>query len=169
MLETQLFDRHSSGAELTEAGKIFFNRAQIIGLEYQHAVQDIRNVLSDQDSTIRLGAGPIWSSTVLPKVAERFHALFPRHRLSVVTGSADNMAEDLRLGAIDIFAGAQVRSTRPPGFTSRTLARSELVVLAAQDHELMRQGARSIQPCWPNTRSLPSSHRAKCLSRFCLS
>lgn len=143
MLETQLFDRHSGGAELTEAGRIFFERAQVIGLEYQHALQDVRNVLSKQDSTLRIGAGPIWSSTILPKVAERFHALFPRHRLLVATGSSDDLTEDLRLGRIDIFAGAQVRSTRLPGFAARSLARSELVVLAAEDHELIRRGTQA--------------------------
>lgn len=136
LLETQLFERHSGGAELTDAGRIFFDRAQIIGLEYQHALQDIRNALSEQEATIRIGAGPIWSSTVLPKVADRFHTLFPRHRLSVATQSSDEMFEDLRLGRIDIFAGAQGRSTQHPGFTARTLARSELVVLASENHEL---------------------------------
>lgn len=140
LLETQLFERHSGGATLTETGRVFLERAQIIGLEYQHALQDIRNILSEQESTIRIGAGPIWSSTILPRVAQRFHDLFPRHRLQVATGSADDLAEDLRLGRIDIFAGALIHSSKPPGFTARPLARSDLVILASEEHPLFKLG-----------------------------
>lgn len=140
LLETQLFDRHSGGAELTATGRVFLERAQIIGLEYQHALQDIHNILSDQESTIRIAAGPIWSSTVLPHVAQRFHALFPRHRLHVRSDSVEDLTDDLRLGRIDIFAGALIQRTKPPGFTARKLAEAELVVFASRDHPLLAAG-----------------------------
>lgn len=138
MLDVRLFERHSGGADLTEAGRVFFERSQIIGLEYQHALEDIRNVRADQEATIRIGAGPIWSSTVMPRVTTRFQSLFPRHRLSIETGMVEDLVEDLRLGRIDIFAGAQVRALTPPGFISRRLARCELVVMASGDHPLFK-------------------------------
>lgn len=138
LLETQLFERHSGGTRLTETGRVFLQRAQVIGLEYQHALQDIRNVLSQQESTIRIAAGPIWSSTVLPHVAERFHEIFPRHRLLVTADSVTDQTDDLRLGRIDIFAGALINRTTPPGFTARKLARASLVVFASSDHPLAR-------------------------------
>lgn len=140
MLGTQLFERHSKGTTLTQAGRLFLERAQIIGLEYQHALQDIRNTLSEQASTMRIGVGPIWSSTILPRIVQRFHSVFPRHRLEVQTGAADDLVESLRLGRIDIFAGAITQRTTPPGFVERKLARSEMVVLAADDHPLITQG-----------------------------
>jgi len=141
LLGTPLFERHSKGTTLTPAGQIFHERAQIIGLEYQHALQDVRNSLSEQASTIRIGAGPIWSSTILPRMVQRFHASFPRHRLQVLTGSADDLAEWVRIGRIDIFAGVVTHRTTPPGFVVRKLARSQMVVLAAHDHPLIINGA----------------------------
>ena len=51
LLGTQLFERHSGGSDLTQTGLAFFGRAQAIALEYEHAVQDIRNLLSEQQAT----------------------------------------------------------------------------------------------------------------------
>ena len=138
LLETQLFERHSGGTRLTETGRVFLDRVQVIGLEYQHALQDIHNMLSEQESTIRIAAGPIWSSTILPHVAERFHDLFPRHKLLVSSDSVTDQSDDLRLGRVDLFAGALLNRTTPPGFVARKLARAELVVFASRDHPLLR-------------------------------
>lgn len=138
MLGTRLFERHSGGADLTETGLAFFNRAQVIGLEYEHAVQEIRNLLSEQDATIRVAAGPIWSSTILPAAASRFHRRFPRHRLVVQTGSVDQLIEDLRLGRVDIFAGAIIQKSRLPNFTSRRVAKAQLGIMCAETHPLAK-------------------------------
>ena len=145
LLGTPLFERHAKGTTLTAVGRVFLERAQIIGLEYQHALQDVRNVLSDQASTLRIGVGPIWSSTILPRVVQRFCDDFPKHRLQLFTGAADDLVEWVRIGRIDIFAGAVTNRTTPPGFIARKLARSEMVVLAARDHPLVT-GSEAVDP-----------------------
>ncbi|QBY01389.1 LysR family transcriptional regulator [Rhodophyticola sp. CCM32] len=139
ILGTKLFVRHASGSELTDAGKLFYERAQVIGLEYQHALQDIRNVLGEQEAAVTIGAGPVWASAILPMVAEKFHTTYPNHRLRVLTGSMDELADDLRLGRIDIFAGALLQSTRLPGFTVRALAQSDMCILASPHHPLLER------------------------------
>lgn len=140
-LGTQLFDRHAGGASLTEAGRILLDHALTINLEYQFALENIRNVLSKQASTIRIGAGPIWSSTVLPIVVEKFHTIFPHHRIQVKTGSIIELNEELRLGQINILAGALLQNGTAPGFVTHPLARSEMVVFASEDHPLVKDGA----------------------------
>ncbi|BCH20483.1 LysR family transcriptional regulator [Mesorhizobium sp. L-8-3] len=138
LLGTRLFERHSGGADLTQTGLAFFNRARVIGLEYEHAIQEIRNLLSEQDATIRIAAGPIWSSTIVPAAASRFHRRFPRHRLSVQTGPVDQLIDDLRLGRVDIFAGAVIAKSRLPGFTSRRVAKAQLGIMCAEHHPLAK-------------------------------
>lgn len=142
MLGTRLFERHAGGADLTAAGRLFLERAQTIGLEYQHALEDMRSMLADQEATIRVGAGPIWASTILPIVAERFHAQFPRIRLHVRTGSIDELSEDLRLGRIDVFAGAVVPRVRLAGFAVRVMARAGIGLIAAAGHPLAQRGGQ---------------------------
>jgi DNA-binding transcriptional LysR family regulator len=136
LVGTQLFDRHSGGSELTVTGQAFLDHAQVIGLEYQHALQKIRNLLSEQESTITIGTGPVWTSTVIPAAVPRFHERFPRHRLMVQTGHADRMIEDLRLGRIDIFAGALIRQNEMPGFRRLKIARAQLGVMCSENHPL---------------------------------
>lgn len=140
-LGTKLFERSASGVELTASGDILMERAQVIGLEYQYALHEIGNLLSQQDATMRIGAGPVWSSTILPLVTPRFHKLFPNHRLQVETGRPEDLCEDLRLGRIDILASAIIPETRMPGFRAVPLLRSELTILASPSHPLMRKGA----------------------------
>lgn len=140
ILGTPLFDRHAGGTSLTESGRILLDHTLSINLEYQFALEKIRNALSQQASTLRIGAGPIWSSTVLPLVVERFHLVFPNHRIQVKTGSIIELSEDLRLGQIDILAGALLEKSIPPGFVTRTLARSEMVIFASEDHPLVASG-----------------------------
>ncbi|MEW9834242.1 LysR family transcriptional regulator [Mesorhizobium marinum] len=136
LLGTALFERHSGGSDLTPTGRTFFDHAQIIGLEYQHALQEIQNLLSEQDATISIGSGPVWTSTVIPAAVPRFHARFPRHRLMVQTGQVDQMIEDLRLGRIEIFAGALIRQNEMPGFRRLKIARAELGVMCSETHPL---------------------------------
>lgn len=138
-LGTPLFERHAGGAELTAAGRIFFERVQVITLEYEHALQNVADALADQTAAIRVGCGPIWSSAVMPMVATRFHKLFPHHRLHIHTGAAEDLVEELRLGRIELFAGALVRSRTPPGFVRKVAARNEMCILAARDHPLARE------------------------------
>lgn len=136
ILGTQLFERHSGGSDLTEAGRAFLDHAQVIGLEYQHAVQEIQNILSEHEATISIGSGPVWTSTVIPAAVPLFHRRFPRHRLTVQTGPVDQMIEDLLLGRIDIFAGALIRQNEVPGFRRLRLAKAELGVMCADSHPL---------------------------------
>ena len=138
MLGTQLFERHSRGAELTPVGLAFYNRAQVIGLEYEHALQDIRNLLSKQDGVFRVAAGSIWSNVILPAAASRFHKRFPLHRLIVRTSAWEQQIEELRRGRVDIFAGPIVRSALPPGFASRRIAKAQLGIMCARSHPLAR-------------------------------
>lgn len=138
MLGTRLFERHASGTELTEAGRRFFNHAQTIGLEYEHALQEIQNVISDQESTIRLGTGPVWTSTVVPAALPRFHRRYPRHRVMIQTGSVDRMIEDLRLGRIDVFAGALIRQNQFPGYVRKSLTKARMAIMCSPDHPLAK-------------------------------
>ncbi|WP_176084669.1 LysR family transcriptional regulator [Martelella sp. HB161492] len=138
LLGVQLFERHSGGAELTEAGQRFFRHAQTIGVEYQHALQEMQNLLSEHAATIRMGTGPVWTSTVIPEALPRYHKRFPNHRLLIQTGAVDQMIEDLRVGRIDIFAGALIRQNQLPGFVRRPLATADLAIMCSPDHPLMK-------------------------------
>lgn len=142
ILGVPLFVRHAGGAVLTEAGQRFLDHARNIGLEYEHAVQEINNLITKQEGAIRLGVGPVWASTIIPLAIPRFHRRFPRHQLQIRTGDVEHMIEDLRLGRIDIFAGALLRQNRFAGFTQQRHAQAELGLMCSGTHPLALSGEK---------------------------
>lgn len=137
-LGVPLFIRHAGGAELTEAGKRFLDRVRSIGIEYEHAVLEIKNLISEQEGAIRLGVGPVWASTIIPLAIPRFHKRFPKHQLQIRTGDVEHMVNDLRLGRIDIFAGALLRQNRFPGFVQKRHSQAQLGLMCSRTHPLAR-------------------------------
>ncbi len=133
---TPLVERFATGIRLTSAGQMFLNHAQVIALEYEHALQNIRNVIEDQDSTVNILAGPIWSNTVVPAVLPQFHRLFPRIRLNVKSVGARGVAEDLLMGKAEIFAGALLDHEIPGELEVQRVVKSGLGVLASNAHPL---------------------------------
>ncbi len=133
---TALVERFAGGVRLTPAGELFLDHAQVIALEYDHALQGIRNVIADQDSTVNILAGPIWSTIVMPSILGRFHALFPRIRLNVKPTGAEGIGQALRLGRAEIFAGAILDQEIPDTLKVNEIATSSLVVLASANHPL---------------------------------
>ena len=139
-----LLERGANGIKLTRAGEVFVDRAQVIALEYEHALQHIRNVIDEQESTINIMSGPIWSTIVVPSVLDRFHRLFPNIRLKVTMTGAADVADHLRLGRTEIYAGAIIHRDIPEDFKVQIIARSSLVVLAPRSHPLAQK--RSVAP-----------------------
>ena len=140
---TSLVERHTGGARLTRAGELFLQHARSIELEYDHALQNMRNVISEQDSTINVLAGPIWSTVVLPTILGRFHKLFPRIMLNVKSVGPGDVQDDLRLGRAEIFAGALLDSQVSDPLTVSPVTTSKLVVYASKTHPLAQRSVVS--------------------------
>ncbi len=136
---TQLFGRVANGVALTPAGELFLKHARSIALEYDHALQSIRNVINDQDSTINIIAGPIWSMIVIPTILGRFHRLFPRIRLNVKSIDTKDFVRDLQLGKAEIYAGVLPESEAEKDLKTKRVAQSDLVVLASKKHPLAKR------------------------------
>ena len=102
---TDLFYRHTRGAELSEAGQAFLKHAELIALEYEHALQEVSNILENRKATIRIGAQGVWSSTYLPHAAKKFRKLFPKHQLSVSSGNTDELSKGLKIGKLNFTHG----------------------------------------------------------------
>tara|TARA_B100001142_G_C14347579_1_gene660669 strand:+ start:7097 stop:8017 length:921 start_codon:yes stop_codon:yes gene_type:complete len=135
---TDLFYRHTRGAELSEAGQAFLKHAELIALEYEHALQEVSNILENRKATIRIGAQGVWSSTYLPHAAKKFRKLFPKHQLSVSSGNTDELSKGLKIGKIDIFAGVLDNRILMPGFSSIKLGQARLVIMASENHPIFQ-------------------------------
>lgn len=130
-----LFDRHSKGAVLTPAGQALHQRALKIILEFEHAVQEVQNAMADDQGIVRIGAGAVFASTIIPAAIPRFHRHYPKFRVSVQARAVEDAREDLELGRVDIVSGV-IQADGDPRFYQRPIRRADLVILCAATHPL---------------------------------
>jgi LysR family transcriptional regulator, low CO2-responsive transcriptional regulator len=104
-LGIRLFDRGRGGAQLTEAGKLFYNRASRILSECDESRSAVRRFLGMEDVVLKVGASNIPGTCLIPSALGRFLVECPRVRLEVSQGDSRSvvqqlMAEEIELGFI---------------------------------------------------------------------
>lgn len=104
-LGIRLFDRGRGGALLTEAGKLFLERAKRISAECEASLSAMRRFRGMEDVVLRVGASNIPGTQLIPAMLGRFLEQCPRVRLEVVQGDSRSVvrqlvAEEIELGFI---------------------------------------------------------------------
>ncbi|MCB1388898.1 MAG: LysR family transcriptional regulator [Rhodobacteraceae bacterium] len=130
-----LIDRHTKGTALTPAGQALYQRALKIILEYEHALQEVQNTLTEDAGILRIGAGAVFSSTLIPAAIPRFQAHYPNYRVSVQARAVEDTREDLELGRVDIVASV-IHEQIDDALFQRPIRRANLVILCAATHPL---------------------------------
>src|SRR5882757_5360905 len=74
ILGVTLFDRLPTGVALTRQGEILARRAKLMDLEYRHALAEISALDQGLTGVLRIGAGPLWITSLLPPVIAAFSA-----------------------------------------------------------------------------------------------
>ena len=98
-----LFERLPTGVALTPQGEILARRARLMDLEYQHAMSEIRGMQDGVGGTLRIGAGPIWISSLLPPALAAFHKQYPKVKVRVSSGVIDTLVPQLLAGEVDLI------------------------------------------------------------------
>jgi DNA-binding transcriptional LysR family regulator len=86
----------------------------------------------------RLAVGMIPTTAVIdvPAVLRAFHQEHPQVRLSLLTGGSDDLADQVRDGALDVAFLGLAEDVEIPRLNSRPLTRDPLAALLAPDHRL---------------------------------
>ena len=133
-LGVQLFDRHTRGVDLTDAGELFLERARAALAAAEAASATGSDLHCGVVGSVRLGlaTGPRWGQTAA--VLERFTHERGAVELTVVEGHGGTLWRDLRDGRLDAVLA-------PSCFASADLRRIGLgaerwVVLVSSGHRL---------------------------------
>jgi DNA-binding transcriptional LysR family regulator len=135
----KLFERLPTGVALTSQGEILARRAKLMEQEYRHALAEIRTLEHGLSGTLRIGAGPVWYSNILPPVMAAFQKQFPKVRMRLTGGVINTLIDGLLGGEIDLMCGtldfrAQAEIAKEP------LLRIRHAVVARKGHPLARPG-----------------------------
>jgi DNA-binding transcriptional LysR family regulator len=133
-LGIRLFDRHTRGVSLTQAGDLFLERARFV----LAAVEDARSTARDLElglaGALRFGLAVETSARPVPGLLSRFSHDHPGVEVTVLESYAGTVVRELRDGRLDAvvvpsaFAAADLRSLQ--------LSSERWVVLAAHGHRL---------------------------------
>jgi DNA-binding transcriptional LysR family regulator len=137
-LGVQLFDRHTRGVDLTEAGELFLERARTALAAADVARATGRDIEEGVVGGVRLGivTGVGWPGT--SALLGRFGGERPAVELTVVEAYGGTLLRDLRDGRLDaMIAPSEFGSADLPRLR---LGREPWLVLAGQDHRLAGSG-----------------------------
>jgi len=126
-LGTPLFHRKGRGLELSEAGKLFYQRARDILRAVEHSREEVIRLASQAVPAYRIGLSPTcWAPWL-----ERFAALqakFPGRELGVVAGDSTYLEQLLLAGQLDV--AFMQPPLQPEHFEVRPLLASPTVAVA---------------------------------------
>jgi DNA-binding transcriptional LysR family regulator len=112
-LGVKLFDRGRGGAQLTEAGKVFFGRARKILSECDESRSAVRRFLGMEDVILKVGASNTPGISLIPSMLGRFQQECPRVRLEVSQGDSRSVVQQLLSEEVELgFIGGRYDDDR---------------------------------------------------------
>jgi DNA-binding transcriptional LysR family regulator len=135
-----LFDRRARGMTLTASGAALLAHARMIEAQCRVADGELEALARGQAGRIRLGAGPYWGNTVVPRAIARLHERLPRLDVGLEVAVNTVIQPKLYAGELDVIVGALPESAGlPAGIERRDICRINLRVVAGRDHPLQRR------------------------------
>ncbi|MGU7785087.1 LysR substrate-binding domain-containing protein [Burkholderia sp. PU8-34] len=129
-----LLQRSSHGVVMTADGKRFLARAHLIDREARRAVEEAQQGRNGYDVTLHVGFGPTPTAVLLPLVVPDFHTRFPGVKLKLMSGFHEQMLPALQQGLIEVVVTALPDELTAPGLKTKSLFKSELVVVGRSGH-----------------------------------
>jgi len=102
-LGVPLFERRPHGLHPTRYADILVRHARRMDMEYQHALAEISNASGGSEGLLRIGAGPIWYSKILPDIFSVFLKENPVSRIRIQSGVISTLVPQLLAGQIDLI------------------------------------------------------------------
>ncbi|MCU1257501.1 MAG: LysR family transcriptional regulator [Bryobacterales bacterium] len=101
-LGVKLYEKQAGRLGLTEAGKIALPFAKEMLLHHDAAFTAITEWKDGGRGAVRVGAGPSFSSYVVPPLIKRFRRRFPQVDVYVETGDSNHLMSRLKSGSLDL-------------------------------------------------------------------
>jgi DNA-binding transcriptional LysR family regulator len=135
----ELFERLPTGVVLTRQGEALARRAKLMELEYRHALAEIAALEQGLAGVLRIGAGPVWITSILPGIVAEFHRQFPKVKIQLTSGVIDTLFPALLEGATDIVCST-LDFPNQPEIVKEPMIRVRHAVVARAAHPLAGRG-----------------------------
>ena len=101
-LESKLFERHGKRLELTEAGKLLYEKGKNILLYSEKLVEEVKMLNNGKERIVNIGCSTVANITIIPKVIKKIREKNLNIQVNVFEGPSSYLIEQLRFKKIDI-------------------------------------------------------------------
>lgn len=136
---TPLFDRHSRGIELTQAGRAFFKHASVVLVELDHGLNEARKASGAEQNELKIGAGTVFAESIIPNVVAGLERELPNLVVSVQSIPFETIEDHLIDRKVDICAHA-IPEISSAGIVSRSIHRARRGIICSKNHPLANLG-----------------------------
>lgn len=136
ILETQLIIRSSQGMTLTETGRVFALRMQLILEELQRAADEIQQLNQHSQGSVAIGCSSLLALTVLPALVEDFKQPFPQANVLIREAQLSTLLPALREGRLDFAVGTVSQELPLEDLVREPLFNASFCIIARQGHPL---------------------------------
>jgi DNA-binding transcriptional LysR family regulator len=140
-LGVQLFERHTRGVDLTDAGELFLERARATLAAAEEACSTGRDLEAGLVGAVRLGIATVAGCRLVPPLLESFGRDRPDVEVTVSESYGGTLLRDLRDSRLDALIAPSVFGS--PELRRLRLGREPWVVLVGGGHRLAAPGALS--------------------------
>jgi LysR family hydrogen peroxide-inducible transcriptional activator len=133
-IETQLFERSRTGADVSPAGRELLASARRVIEEMQGFCDRATSLSGGTTGTYRLGVTPTLGPYLLPHILPLIHAEYVALKLYVREAPPSDLEMELKAGQHDLILTTLPISSR--GFTVTPLFREPLKLALAREHRL---------------------------------
>ncbi|MGC9221767.1 MAG: LysR family transcriptional regulator [Solirubrobacteraceae bacterium] len=131
-----LVERTTRRVSMTDAGDLLVVRAQRVLTELESARQELDRVRGVQTGRVVVGAMSTMGPVDITVVLSQFHAQHPYVDLVVRENSSDELAEMLRVDALDLAFLSVTERVESHGLALHQILMEELVAVLPADHPL---------------------------------
>lgn len=136
----KLFDRSKRPLELTEAGKVFFQEAQLALMHLDRAIAQARQASQGQLGRLIVGLNNAVANSILPEVLKEFQKQFPNVELELREVTIKQEIQMLKNRELDVvFQRSPSFEHNDPSLSFQTLLDEYFVVALPTSHALAQQ------------------------------
>lgn len=153
-LGTELFVRSGRNVRLTQAGRLFLQRAEQAVKELEEGGREVDALSGLIRGNLTVGALPMLGSQLVANWFAIFNELYPNVNVHGRSAAGDDLELDVLAGRVDIGFG--IFPLGHSELNSRELFSEQIVVIASKDHNLAKKKKLSVQDLREVPMALPS-------------
>ena len=133
-LQVQLLERHGRKFTVTPAGKYFYEQAKRQTAALDSLMREVRRIDKGEYQRLRVGVLNGFSSRVIKKTVRDFTAAHPYVRLSLTTGTHEELFHPVNNGSLDMVINDQWRALSSQYVNEALLEQPLFAMMRGDDH-----------------------------------